>query len=174
VGGVAAVLLGIGATIFVRRRKSARSNISTSFGEASTPETITPFNPSPLDTTQQGPDSWVRQQHLLLQHPEGRMAFDPHSLSSIPASARPRPRPVAPVPPGLSSKELARLRTEAWQTYAQNSSDTTQSSSTPSVFTENGETSTSDPRRLQSEVDMQQLHIVRFEPPPPSYSSRYV
>lgn len=170
--GVAAVLLGVGATVFVRRRKSARSNFSTSFGEGSTPATITPFNPSPLDTTQQGSDSWVRQQQLLLE-PEGDMAFDPRSFSSIPTPARQLSRQMAPVPPGLSSKELARLRTEARQTYVQNSSDTTQSSSTPSIFMENGVTSSSDSQRQQSEADMQQLHIVRFERPP-SYSSRYV
>lgn len=185
-GGVAIALLVIGATVFVwrRRRLSRRKSTgsisadSESFVEGGPSITVTPFNPSPLDTTQQSPDSWVEQQQLLPESPEG-MASDPRSLSSTPAPALPRLRPVAPAPPGLSSKELARLRAEAQQTYTQHSSDTaatTQSSSSPTVFTaQSGVTSSSDTRRLQSEVEslrreMQQLRVERFEPPP-SYTS---
>ena len=168
VGSVAAVLLVIGATVFVRRRKSA---FSISLVGGGSPATITPFNPNPLDTTQQGPHSWMEQQQLLPEHSDGRMDSDTRSPSSTSASTLPRSRPVASVPPGLSSKELARLRTEARQTYVQQSSDTTQSSSTLAVNTaQNGATSSSDTQRLQSEVDMLRLHIVRFEPPP-SYTS---
>jgi len=174
VGSVVAVLLVIGAAVFVRRRKSARAKPLIPFVERSSQSTITPFNPSPLDTTQQGPYSWVEQQRLLPEHPDGRVASDPRSPSPMSSPALPRSRPVAPVPPGLSSKELARLRTEALQTYVQQSSDTTQSSSTLAVSTtQNGAASSSETRRLQSEVDMLRLHIVRFEPPP-SYTSRDV
>jgi len=174
VGSVAAVLLVIGATVFVRRRKSAWSKISIPLVGGGSPATITPFNPNPLDTTQQGPHSWVEQQQLLPEHSDGRTDSDTRSPSSTSAPTLPRSRPVAPVPPGLSSKELARLRTEARQTYVQQSSDTTQSSSTLAVNTaQDGATSSSDTRRLQSEVDMLRLHIVRFEPPP-SYTSRDV
>ena len=167
-GGVAATVLVIGAIVFVRRRrrlsrcKSAGSKISTSFVEGGPSVTVTPFNLSTLDTTQQGSDSSTEQQQLR--------------LSSTPAPALPRSRPVAPVPPGLSSKELARLRAEAQQTYTQHSSDTTQSSSTPTVFTaQSGATSPSDTRRLESEVEslrreMLQLRTERLEPPP-SYTS---
>ena len=139
--------------------------------EGSSQSTITPFNPSALDTTQQGPYSWVEQQRLLPEHPDGRVASDPRSPSPMSAPVLPRSRPVAPVPSGLSSKVLARLRTEALQTYVQQSSDATQSSSTLAVnTTQNGATSSSETRRLQSEVDMLRLHIVRLEPPP-SYTS---
>ena len=167
-GGVAATVLVIGAILFVRRRrrlsrrKSAVSIFSTSFEEGGPSVTVTPFNLSTLDTTQQGSDPWTEQQQLR--------------LSSTPAPALPRSRPVASVPPGLSSKELARLRTEAQQTYTQHSSDTTQSSSTPTVFTaQSGATSPSDTRRLESEVEslrreMLQLRTERLEPPP-SYTS---
>ena len=184
VGGVAVVLLVIGVTLFVRRRrrlsrrKSAGSKFSTSFMEGGPSATVTPFNLSPLDTTQQGSNSWIEQQQLLPEDPDGGMASDPRSLSSTstPSLALPRSRPVAPVPPGLSSKELARLRTEAQQTHTQHSSDTTQSSSTPTLYTAlSGVTSSSDNRRLHSEVEslrreMQQLRVERFEPPP-SYTS---
>jgi len=181
-GGVAAILLVIGAIVFVRRRRrlskrrSAGSIFSTSFVEGGPPVTVTPFNPSTLDTAQQGSGSWMEQQQLLPEHSDGGTAFDPRSLSSTPAPTLPRSRLVAPVPPGLSSKELARLRTEAQQTYTQHSSDTTQSSSTPTVFTaQSGVTSPSETRRLQSEVEslrreMLQLRTERFEPPP-SYTT---
>ena len=144
--------------------------------EGGPPVTVTPFNPSLLDTTQQGSGSWTEQQQLLPEHSDGGTASDPRSLSSTPAPALPRSRLVAPVPPGLSRKELARLRTEAQQTYSQHSSDTTQSSSTPTVFTaQSGVTSPSETRRLQSEVEslrreMLQLRTERFEPPP-SYTT---
>jgi len=168
----------IGAIVFVRRRRrlsrreSAGSKFSTSSVEGGPSVTVTPFNLSPLDTLQQGSDSWTGQQQLLPEHSDGGTASDPRSLSSTPAPALPNSRPVAPVPPGLSSKELARLRTEAQQTYTQHSSDTTQSSSTPTVFTaQSGATSPSDTRRLQSEVEslrreMLQLRTERLEPPP--------
>jgi hypothetical protein len=187
-GGAAIALLVIGASIFVwrRRRLSRRkstgsrslSNSLNSFVEGGTSMIVTPFNPSPLDTVHQGSDSWMDQQQLLPDSPEG-MASNPHSLSPTPAPVLPRLRPVAPAPPGLSSKELARLRAEAQLTYTQHSTDTaatTQSSSTPSVFTaQSGVTSPSDTRRLQSEVEslrreMQQLRVERFEPPP-SYTT---
>jgi hypothetical protein len=172
----------IGATVLVRRRralsrlKSGESKISTSFMIDGPPATITPFNPSPLDTTQQASlaNSWVEQRQLLPEHPDEGMAPDPRDLSSTPSPALSRP-PVAPVPPGLSSKELARLRTGSQQTHVQHSSDTTQSLSTPALVTEqSGATLSSNTPRLQSEVgslrrDMQ----LRFEPPP-SYTSRDV
>ena len=181
-GGVAASLLVIGAILFVRRRrrlsrrKSAVSIFSTSFVEGGPSVTVTPFNLSTLDTTQQGSDSWTESQQLLPEHSDGGVASAPRSLSSTPAPALPRSRPVAPIPPGLSSKELARLRTEAQQTYTQHSSDTTESSSTPTLFTaQSGATSPSDTRRLESEVEslrreMLQLRTERLEPPP-SYTS---
>ena len=181
-GGVTATLLVIGAILFIRRRRklsrrrSAVSIFSTSFVEGGPSVTVTPFNLSTLDTTLQGSDSWTGQQQLLPESSDGGMASDPRSLSSTPAPTLPRLRPVPPVPPGLSSKELARLRTEVQQTYTQHSSDTTQSSATPTVYTaRSGVTSSSDTRRLQSEVEslrreMQQLRVERFEPPP-SYTS---
>jgi len=181
-GGATIALLVIGATVFVwrRRRLSRRKSVGSklSIVEDGPSMTVTPFNPSPLDTTHQGSDSWVEQQQLLPESPEG-MVSDPRSLSSTPAPVLTRLRPVVPAPPGLSSKELARLRTEAQQTYTQHSSDTaatTQSSSTPTAYTaQSGVTSPSDTRRLQSEVEslrreMQQLRGERLEPPP-SYTS---
>ena len=182
VGCVAAVLLVIGATVFVRRRRALSrrkyggSKISTAFIINGSPATITPFNPSPLDTTQQAPlaNSWVEQRRLVPEHPDEGMAPDPPDVSPTPSPALSRP-PVALVPPGLYSKELARLRTGAQQIYVQHSSDTTQLSSTPALVTEqSGATLSSDTLRLQSEVESLRRDMqLRFEPPP-SYTSRDV
>ena len=173
-----------GAVVFLRRRrrlrrrKSARTSFST-FMDSGASATITPFNPVSL--TQEESNSWTERQQLLSEHTDTEAAHEPPSLSSTPAPVLPRSRPVAPVPPGLSDKQLARIRTEALRRDAlnsqqsnspQSSSNSGQSSSSSTAATEQTRTrSSSDTRRLQSEVEilrreMQQLRTERFEAPP--------
>jgi hypothetical protein len=149
------------------------SVFSSSFVEGGPSATVTPFNPTILGTNHQGSDSWAEQQQLLSEPSDAEISSDPYSLSSTPAPVLPRSRPVAPVPAGLSSKELARLRVEALsssQTHSNPSSNTSQSSMSPSSERSRA-TSTSDTRRLQTEVEslrreMQQLRVERLEAPP--------
>ena len=182
IGSVAVVLIAIGAVVFLRRRrkvrkrKSVQSSFSTSFVDGGPSASITPFNPIPL--TQQGSDSWIEQQQLLSDYRDTEAAPEPHGLSSTPAPVLPRSRPVAPVPPGLSDKQLARIRTEALNSQQSSSHQSTsnsspsQSSTSPIATTEQSRArSSSETRRLQSEVEilrreMQQLRTERFEAPP--------
>jgi hypothetical protein len=177
-GGVAAVLVVIGVVVLVvrrrrglSRRKSGRLSFSSSFIEAGPPATVTPFNPTVLEITHQASDSLMEQHELLFEHPDGSTASDPHTLSSMPAPVLPRSQSVTPVPTSLSSKELARLRTEAL-TQPPSDPSPIQPSSSPTVVSERtGAISSSDTRRLQSEVEslrreMRQLRTERFEPPP--------
>jgi hypothetical protein len=175
-GGVAAVLVLIGVVVLVvrrrrglSRRKSGRLSFSSSFIEAGPPATVTPFTPTVLEITHQASDSLMEQHELLSEHPNGSTASDAPTLSSMPAPVLPHSRSVTPVLTSLSSKELARLRTEA---LTQPPSDPSQPSSSPTVVSERtGATSSSQTRRLQSEVEslrreMRQLRTERFEPPP--------
>ena len=145
------------------------------------PATITPFDPISLDATSHGSDSRAEGQELLSIHPDAGSALDSYSLSSTstPALVLPLSQPVAPVPTGLSSKELARLRTEALSsqnTVSPQSPNTPQPSSPPAAVTEqSGAIQSSEAQRLQSEVEslrreMQRLLTERLESPP-SYTS---
>ncbi|KAH9993299.1 hypothetical protein BJV74DRAFT_916837 [Russula compacta] len=173
IGGGAAISLAIGAAAFIRRRrrqkrrKSISSFLSDSL-EPGPPATVTPFDSIPLVETYQDQGLWLEQQQLLPEPPEAEIVPDPHGLSSTPPSTLPRSGPVAPVPPGMSGKEIARLRAEvlSWP------SNGSQSQSSPSPITEqSGVRSSSDTRRLQSEVEslrreMQELRTERLEAPP--------
>ena len=145
------------------------------------PGTITPFISGPLDATSHGSGSKAERQGLLYTHPDAGSALDSYSLSntSTPALVLPLPQPVAPVPTGLSPKELARLRAEALSsqnTLSPQSPDTLQSSSPQTGVTEqSGAIQSLEAQRLRSEVDflrreMQQLLTERHELPP-SYTS---
>ena len=186
-GSVVAVLVVIAAIAFVRRRrrlrrrKSVQSSILGSFVGVGPPATITPFDPICLDATSHGSDSRTEGQELLSIHPDAGSALDSYSLSSTstPAMVIPLSQPVAPVPTGLSSKELARLRTEALSsqnTVSPQSPDTPQPSSPPTAVTEqSGAIQSSEAQRLQSEVEslrreMQRILTERLESPP-SYTS---
>jgi hypothetical protein len=183
IGGIAAVLIAFGTVVFLwrrrrlRRRKSIQSISSSSFMDGGLSATITPFDSIPLYPTHQGSDSWMERQQLLSESMDTEAAPDPHILSSAPAPVLPRSRPVEPVPPGLSDKQLARIRTEALNsqtTHSQRSSSPSSSSQGPTVVTvteRSGARSSSETRRLQSEVEllrreMQELRTERFEAPP--------
>jgi hypothetical protein len=193
--GVAAVLLVlavIGVVILIRRRRrlERRKSVGSSIAsvEAGPGGRITPFNPNPIEATDHEPATLVVQQQLLSGAPEVEPAPDLHVLSSTvtlpPQAVVPHPRPVPPVPAGLSSKQLARLRMEALsseQSNGQSSSSNgspSRSTSPSTVVTgqsTSGGTSGSETRRLQSEVEslrreMRELRTERFEAPPPSYS----
>jgi LPXTG-motif cell wall-anchored protein len=189
---VAAVLIVIGALVLLRRRrlrlrrrKSVQSSFSTHLVDRG-PSVITPFDSVPLYPTHQGSDSWTERQQLLSESTDTEASPDPHTLSSAPA-VLPRLRPVPPVPPGLSDKQLARIRTEALSSQQTDSHQSpnsnqspdpssnpssSQSSGSRSVVTEqSGVRSPTETRRLQSEVEllrreMQQLRTERFEAPP--------
>ena len=174
IGGGAAISLAIGAAVFMRhrrrqkRRKSISSFLSDSL-EPGPPATVTPFDSFPLVVTYQDQGSWMEQQQLLPEPPEAEIVPDPHGLSFTPPSTLPRSRPVAPVPPGMSDKEIARLRAGvlSWPSNGSQS----QSSPSTTIAEQSGARSSSDTRRLQSEVEslrreMQDLRTGRLEAPP--------
>ena len=186
--GVAAallVLVVIGAVVLVRRhrRRGRRKSVESSIAsvEAGPGGRISPFNSNPAETTYHEPATLVERQQLLSGPSEVEPAPDLHGLSSTLPPVVPRPRPVEPVPARLSSKQLTRLRMEALSSQRSNgqsssSSESPSQSTLPStvVTSRSGATSTSDTRRLQSEVEslrreMQELRTERFEAPP-SYS----
>jgi hypothetical protein len=94
----------------------------------------------------------------VAEDPEAEMGAL-HGQSPAPLTVLPPSRQVAPIPVGLSDKEIARLRAEALNSESQQShNDPTPnvslSTSSSDVETEpTGATSTYDPRRLQSEVE---------------------
>ena len=129
VGGViaGAVFVAIGVVISVRRRrrwgqgrpKSVLSS-STEVWENDPHAIITPFDPNSYSSdliTQDSRNLTRTEQQPLIStdDPEGEMGALHHlsSGSSPPAAAHLRPRLAAPVPVGLSGKELARIRAEA-------------------------------------------------------------
>jgi hypothetical protein len=172
IGGAAAISFVIGIVVFVQRRRRQirpRSMLSDSPEDASQ-VIMTPFNPIASDAAQGSGVSGGC---------EAEMA-DVHGLFSIPPPVL--SRPVAPVPVGLSSKELARLRAEALsfeQSHNPSTSDVDVSQPTsPSAVNESsGATSSYDPRRLQSEVESLRREMERMRTEglvvtgaPPSYT----
>ena len=171
----------IGIVVFVRRRRRRprpRSILSDSSGDVSQVIT-TPFNPIPSEATLDS-GSRVAQQPLLPGDHEAEMVAL-HGLSSTLPAVVPRSQPVAPVPVGLSGKELARLRAEALsseQSQNPSTSNLSQSTSSPNAVNESsGATSSYDPRRLQSEVDSLRREMERLRTEglvvtgaPPSYT----
>ena len=166
-GGVAALILVVGTIAFVRRRrrqddfrKSAGSSFSGTVIEGQM--TVTPFNPTLTDavTLQAGSQIWT--------------ASDGPSSTSEPLL--PPARSATPIPVGLNSKELARLRSAAMfslPTHAPSSSSGSQPTYPPPISATEGSTVTPIPetQRLQTEVEslrreMQELRAERFEAPP--------
>lgn len=146
---------------------------------------VTPFDPNSSEVTQ---DSGIRaeQQPLVIGEPEAEMVAL-QRLSSSPASPLailPLSPPVAPIPVGLSAKELARLRTEALSFpqsphpgVSTSTSNASQSLSSPNVTPEPGEAiSPYDTRRLHSEVESLRREMERLRAEglviaaPPSYT----
>ncbi len=173
IGGAAALLV-IGAIALVvlrrrrrvRRRKSFASSFERDVVEPDLSLVVTPFDPSHAEEAE---TNWQRQW-------TGPEAIP---LTSTPLDSSPR---AVPVPVGWSSKDLARLREEKLHSSSSSidrllsgpntsitaipeSGPSTSLTATPDV------TSSSEARRLQSEVDslrleMQQLRTERFEAPP--------
>lgn len=131
---------------------------------------MTPFNSIPSEAAQGSGVSGEREAEMVAVH--GLFSTPPPVLS----------RSVAPVPVGLSGKELARLRAEALsfeQSHNPSTSDVNVSQPTsPSPVNESGgATSSYDPRRLQSEVESLRREMERMRTEglavtgaPPSYT----
>lgn len=154
---------------------------------------VTPFDPnsySSEEITQASRNSSRREHQPLItaEDPEGEMVAL-HRLSSgpTPAAAHLRSRPAAPIPAGLSGKEVARLRAEALAggspqlSHADSSPNLlnfgSTSSSSANVVTELGEGSSSfDTQRLHSEVESLRREMERLRAEgviieaPPSYT----
>ena len=107
-----------------------------------------------------------------------------HHLSPTPPAVLPRSRPVVPIPPGLTSKEIAQLRAEALgsqQSDNRSTSNGSRTASSPITVTDSSSGAGSSYRRLHTEVEslvrqeMQRLRTegLVLEAPseaPPSYS----
>lgn len=182
-----------------RRRAGPQSILSFStadsnFLEADPHAIATPFDPNSYSLeatlTQDSRNSTRTEQRPLItvEGPEGEMiALHRLSSGSTPA-ALPRSRPVAPgVPPGLSGKELARLRAGALASGSQqehhspstpNMSQSTSRSSLANAVAESGDEANPpvDTRRLHSEVESLRREMERLRAEgviveaPPSYT----
>ncbi|KAH9973971.1 hypothetical protein BGW80DRAFT_195489 [Lactifluus volemus] len=107
----------IGVVTFVRRRRrrSIRSSIvaSSSSSLIGTEPQVTPFHVAPPETMERDPESWMtgpQSQSMSLR------SYDDAGASGSSSAPIPLPLsvpPMVPPPAGLSSKELARLRSEA-------------------------------------------------------------
>jgi hypothetical protein len=153
----------IGIVVFVqRRRKRARRrrifSFSTDFVDAGPLTNVTPFDPNSFEATQDSGDS-TDQRSFVTEDPDAEMvALQLLSLSSTPPAVLPRSRTVAPIPVGLTSKEIARLRAEALssqQSHNHSTSNLSRSTSSPNPVTEtsSGATSSHNNRRLHTEVE---------------------
>jgi hypothetical protein len=177
-GGVigGAALLAIGAIALVALRRRRRSRRRKSIGSAferdvidvpDFPMTLTPFNATLTGTTELETGSQANSQERWTEPVEPETV--PLVHSSTPSDSPVPSSRVVPLPVGLSSKELARLRVDSSFTQ---STDALSSGPPLTATTELGVTTpSSDARRLQSEVEslrreMQQLRAERFEAPP--------
>ncbi|KAI9513397.1 hypothetical protein F5148DRAFT_990760 [Russula earlei] len=178
IGGlVAAVAALIGAVVFVRcrrRQDRRRKSLESSLGsvEVGPLMIVTPFdlNAVEVEEVHQNSTQEMEQQQLLSEPPQAQTSI-PSTLHPTPSSSR--ERPVPPILVGLSSKELARLRSQ--QNANPPSNEPQSTSSSTGVTVRNGTRRASETRRLQSEVEslrreMQRLRTERFGAPP-SYTS---
>ncbi|KAH9063198.1 hypothetical protein EDB87DRAFT_1681625 [Lactarius vividus] len=170
-GGLAGLILVVGAIALIRRRqrqdtfgKSPRTSFSGSLMNVGPHMTVTPFIPT----------------HAGAEPLEAGSQFGTSSdgPSSMSASPLPPLQGVALIPVGLTSKELARMRSAAIRSPLAGHARTSSSGSQPAYpstisTTERSSTATPTPetRRLQSEVEilrreMQELRAERFEAPP--------
>ena len=199
IGGAVAIFALIGISFFVqrrwgRRRARPRSILSFSTADSSSFEAdphviVTPFDPNSYSSEEITQSSSRAEQRPLIaaEGPEGEMvALHRLSQTSIPPTVHARSRPMAPIPAGLSSKEVARLRAEVLaggspgQSHNGSSPNVSHSESMTSPengVAESGEvTSPLDTRRLQSEVESlrQEMERLRAEgviiEAPPSYT----
>lgn len=182
IGGVAVICSVIGIVLFVQRRRRRRKPISMIFDSAEDgPEVlVTPFKPFPSETVLDS-GSGVEQPLLVPEVPDTEIVAL-HDLSYMPPAVFPRSRPVAPVPNGVSDKEIARLRAEALSSQqSHNRSTSNVSQSTYSRIDGSGSrgaASSYDPQtqRLQTEVESlrREMDQLRTEGlvigAPPSYT----
>ncbi|KAH8997959.1 hypothetical protein EDB92DRAFT_1837149, partial [Lactarius akahatsu] len=174
-GGVVALIIVVGTIVFVRRRRGQddfRKSTGTSFSgaamEAGSQMAVTPFSPA-LAAAAASLEATYQSGSTTSFVPEPPPPPPPPSQSAA----------LAPVPVGLTDKELARLRSAAIRSPPTSHARTSSSGSQPTVTypstigTNEGSTSTPTPetRRLQSEVEflrreMQELRAERFEAPP--------
>ncbi|KAH9054934.1 hypothetical protein EDB87DRAFT_1362731 [Lactarius vividus] len=160
VGGVAAIILAIGAIAFVWRRRR-RHHMRKTGPPFSSALMTAPFNSTHTDT----PPLYAEPQHQRRSGPV-RMAtipLDPR-LSSPPPGPLLQSSPCTlPIPIGLSSKELAQLRSRAVHvqlTPAESASSDSRPTSPPIVTTGIGEaTPPPEARALQSEVEYLRLEV---------------
>ena len=179
IGGVAALLaiVTIALAIWHRRRRShGRTDIGSSFLRGSTDQgtqvTVTPFSPTMLALTEAAPLTAGTQMDFQQQLP--------HRPSSLQDLLLPLRR-MESAPVGLSSKELARLRSHGLRSQPLDGPPP----DLPLADTISGDalegaavatTSLSEARRLRLETnfsrhEIQQLLVERSESPP-SYASR--
>ncbi|KAI9433016.1 hypothetical protein H4582DRAFT_2188438 [Lactarius indigo] len=170
-GGVAGMILVVGAIALLRQRrrqdtseKSVRTSFSGTFMDAGPHMTVTPFIPTLAET--------------VPLEAESQFGTPSHRPSSTSGSPLPPLQSMAPIPVGLTSKELARLRSTAMRSPPDGHARTSSSGSQPaypSTISTTEQSTTVTPtletRRLQSEVDslrreMQELRAERFEAPP--------
>ncbi|KAF8497610.1 hypothetical protein F5888DRAFT_302104 [Russula emetica] len=163
IGGTGAILAVIGIVAFVHLRRTRRRarpttilSFSTNFVGAGPLGNVTPFDPNSFEATQ---DSGIStdQRPLVTEDPEAEMVAL-RLLSLAPPTVLPRSRPVAPIPTGLTGKEIARLRAEALssqQSHNASTSNLSRSTSSPNTVTESssGTTSSINPQRLHTEVE---------------------
>lgn len=189
----------IGIVAFVHRRRirrwghsTPRSILSTDVVDAGRPEQpgplpqtrmiVAPFNPDSLEANQVSGIS-AEQQPLGIGDPEAEMVTH-HRLSSTSQTVPPRPGPVAPIPAGLPSKDIARLHADALssqQPHDPSTSNVSRPVSSPNTVTESPSgatrTTTYNTRRLHTEVEslvrreMERLRTEGLVPEaPPSYA----
>ncbi|KAH8997909.1 hypothetical protein EDB92DRAFT_1792338 [Lactarius akahatsu] len=174
IGGVVA-LLAIGAAVLVGRRRSRRpksigSSFETDVVRPDLPMIVTPFDPTLVGATEPETGSSTNWQQRSTEPVEPEIVPLAHAPNPS-DSPVPSPR-VVPVPAGLSSKELARLRRDI--SHAQPADTLPSGPSLPAITEQAVASSSSEARRLQSEVEalrreMQQLRVdtvERFEAPP--------
>lgn len=182
--GAAAILATIGIVAFVqlrrRRARLTRPFLSFSTGSVNVgPQTkVTPFDPNSFEATQDLEIS-TDQQPLVTEDPEAEIVAL-HILPTQP-TIHPRSRPVAPIPAGLSSKEIARLRAEALssqQFHSRSTSNASRSTSSPdTIESSSGTTAPYNNQRLHTEVESlvrQEMERLRTRglvlEAPPSYT----
>ena len=197
IGGAVAIFALIGTSLFAQRRwgrKRARPRSILSFSTDSIetdPHVIVtdPNSYSSEEIAQGSRNSTLAEQRPLMatEGPEGELVVLRRlSQSATPPTVHARTRSVAPVPAGLSRKEMARLRAEALASgsprqphngSSPNVSHSESRSSPENGVTESGEvTSPLEAQRLQSEVESLRWEMERLRAEglitdaPPSYT----
>ncbi|KAI9449165.1 hypothetical protein BJY52DRAFT_271671 [Lactarius psammicola] len=186
IGGVTSVILAIGAIVFVWRRRrhtntyqTVGPSFSNTLMRTGTGVTVAPFNPIITDTSPPDAGSQIDRQQQR-SNPIGTPTIPLNPGPSLPEPLLLSSQHAAPIPVGLSDKELALLRSRGTHnqlTPAGPPSGDPQPTLPPIITTEQGEaTQPAEARALQSEVEYlrrevqrlhaRQSHIDSFEAPP--------